>query len=112
MKNKWWLLIIMVVAAFFRLYHLSSNPPSLNWDETAIGWNAKTIFHTRRDEFGTRLPLSFKSFGDYKAPVYIYLTAPVVGLFGMNPVSVRLVSVLAGIAGVYLLYLLGLELKN
>lgn len=112
MKNKWWLLIIMVVAAFFRLYHLSSNPPSLNWDETAIGWNAKTIFHTRRDEFGTRLPLSFKSFGDYKAPVYIYLTAPVVGLFGMNPVSVRLVSVLAGIAGVYLLYLLCLELKN
>lgn len=112
MKNKWLLLIIIIIAAFLRLYHLNSNPPSLNWDETAIGWNAKTIFHTRRDEFGTRLPLSFKSFGDYKAPVYIYLTAPIVGLFGMNPVSVRLVSVLAGIASVYLLYLLGIELKN
>jgi len=112
MKNKWLLLIIIVAAAALRLYHLQSNPPSLNWDEAAVGWNANTIFHTRRDEYGTRLPLSFKSFGDYKAPVYIYLTAPIVGLFGLNPVSVRLVSVLAGIAGVYLLYLLGSELKN
>lgn len=112
MKNKWLLLIIIIIAAFLRLYHLNSNPPSLNWDEAAVGWNANTIFHTRRDEYGTRLPLSFKSFGDYKAPVYIYLTAPMVGLFGLNPVSVRLVSVLAGIASVYLLYLLGLELKS
>lgn len=112
MKNKWLLLIIIIVAAALRLYHLNSNPPSLNWDETAIGWNANTIFHTRRDEFGTRLPLSFKSFGDYKSPVYIYLTAPIVGLFGMNPISVRLVSVLVGITSVYLLYLLGLEFKN
>lgn len=118
MKNKWWLLIIIVAAAFLRLYHLNSNPPSLNWDEAAVGWNANTIFHTRRDEYGTRLPLSFKSFGDYKAPVYIYLTTPIVGLFGMNPVSVRLVSVLAGIASVYLIYLItksirkGLEIVN
>ncbi|MDZ7586550.1 MAG: glycosyltransferase family 39 protein [Patescibacteria group bacterium] len=112
MKSKWWLLFIIAIAAILRLYQLNSNPPSLNWDETAIGWNAHTIFHTRRDEFGTRLPLSFKSFGDYKSPVYIYLTAPIVGLLGLNPVSVRLVSVLAGIAGVYLIYLLGLELKN
>ncbi|MFH0943439.1 MAG: glycosyltransferase family 39 protein [Candidatus Beckwithbacteria bacterium] len=112
MKNKWWLLIIILTAALLRLYHLSSNPPSLNWDETAIGWNANTIFHTRRDEFGTRLPLSFKSFGDYKSPVYIYLTAPMVGLFGTNPFAVRLVSVLAGIASVYLIYLIGLEIKN
>lgn len=112
MKNKWLLLIIIVAAAALRLYHLNLNPPSLNWDEAAVGWNAKTIFHTRRDEYGTRLPLSFKSFGDYKAPVYIYLTAPIVGLFGLNPVSVRLVSVLAGIASVYLIYLLGSELKS
>ncbi len=106
MKTKWLLILIIIVAAVLRLYHLNSNPSSLNWDEAAIGWNAKTIFHTRRDEYGTRLPLSFKSFGDYKAPVYIYLTAPIVGLFGTNPISVRLVSVLAGIASVLLIYLL------
>lgn len=109
---NWKILIILLLAALLRFYHLGSNPPSLNWDEAAVGWNANTIFHTRRDEYGTRLPLSFKSFGDYKAPVYIYLTAPIVGLFGLNPVSVRLVSVLAGIASVYLIYLLCLKIGN
>ena len=105
-KKNWKLLVIIVLAAFLRLYNLSSNPPALSWDEAAIGWNAKTIFHTRRDEYGTRLPLSFQSFGDYKAPVYIYLTAPIVGLFGMNEFNVRLISVLAGIASVVVIYYL------
>ena len=89
-----------------RFSKLGSIPPSLNWDEVAIGWNAKTIFHTRRDEYGTRLPLSFKSFGDYKAPVYIYLTAPIVGLLGMNEVSVRLLSATVGIISVGIIYFL------
>lgn len=110
--RHWQILIIIILAAAFRFAWLNQVPPSLNWDEAAIGWNAKTIFHTRRDEYGTRLPLSFKSFGDYKSPVYIYLTAPVVGLFGTNPFSIRLVAVLAGIASVYLIYLIGSKVGN
>lgn len=109
---NWKILIILFLAAFLRCYQLNSVPPSLDWDEAAIGWNAKTIFHTRRDEFGTRLPFTFKSFGDYKAPVYIYLTAPIVGIFGANAISVRLVSVIAGVISIYLIYLLGVELKS
>ncbi|MFH2062170.1 MAG: glycosyltransferase family 39 protein [Candidatus Beckwithbacteria bacterium] len=101
-----WLGLIIILATFLRFYQLGSNPPSLSWDETAIGWNAKSIFHTRRDEYGTRLPLVFKSFGDYKAPLYIYLTAPIVGLFGLNMITIRLLSVLAGISAVVVLYLL------
>ena len=104
---NWKIVIILSLAAILRFIWLNQVPPALNWDEAAIGWNAKTIFHTRRDEYGTRLPISFKSFGDYKSPVYIYLTAPVVGIFGTNPISIRFVSALAGIISVYLLYLIG-----
>ena len=109
-KKYWKLLAVIVLAIFLRFYNLSSNPPSLSWDEAAIGWNAKTIFHTRRDEFGTLLPLSFQSFGDYKSPVYIYLTAPVVGLLGMSEVNVRLVSAIAGVLSIILIYLITKEL--
>ncbi len=109
-KKYIWLILIVVLAAVLRFYQLDSNPPSLSWDEAAIGWNAKSMFHTRRDEYGTRLPLVFKSFGDYKAPLYIYLTAPVVGVLGLSPVSIRLVSVLAGITSVVVLYLLSKKL--
>lgn len=110
MKLKFWLILIIILGACLRLYNLSVNPPSLDWDEAATGWNAKTIWQTRRDEYGQLLPLSFKSFGDYKAPVYIYLTAPIVGVLGINPISVRFISVLAGIISIYLIYRLVLSL--
>jgi len=106
LKKYFWLILIVLLAAFLRFYNLSSNPPSLNWDEVAIGWNAKTIFHTRRDEYGTKLPLSFQSYGDWKSPLYIYLTAPIVGFFGMNPITVRLLSVMVGIFSIILIYLI------
>jgi len=105
-KTWTYLIIVLFVAAFLRFYKLSSVPPSVDWDEAAIGWNAKTIFHTRLDEYGTKLPLAFRSFGDYKAPVYIYLTSPLVGILGMNELSVRLVSILAGIGSIVIIFFL------
>src|SRR3989338_194384 len=106
LKKSWQLIAIIFLAAVLNLFWLNRVPPGLNWDEAAIGWNAKTIWHLRLDEFGTRLPISFKSFGDFKAPLYIYLTAPVVGLFGASELTVRLVSIVAGIASVAIMYFL------
>jgi 4-amino-4-deoxy-L-arabinose transferase-like glycosyltransferase len=97
----------MILAAALRLFSIDRIPPALNWDEAAIGWNAKTIWKMHLDEFGTRWPISFRSFGDYKSPLYIYLTAPVVGILGSSEVSVRLVSAAAGIVSVGLMYFLG-----
>ncbi len=101
------ILPIIILAIVLRLFWLDRVPPALNWDEAAIGWNAKTIWKMHLDEFGTRWPISFRSFGDYKAPLYIYLTAPVVGIFGSSEISVRLVSVMAGVTSIGLMYLIG-----
>lgn len=92
---------------FLRFYRIGQVPPSLSWDEAAIGWNAKTIWEMHLDEYGTRFPVSFKSFDDYKAPLYIYLTAPVVGLLGSTTAAVRLVSVLAGVVSIWLMGRIG-----
>ena len=93
-----------------RFIKLSEIPLSLSWDEAAIGWNAKTMWNTRRDEYGIRLPLSFKSFGDYKAPAYIYLTAPVVGILGMGEFSVRFVSAFSGALSIIVIFFITKEL--
>src|SRR3989338_5940883 len=106
LKKYWQLVLIILLAALLNLFWINRVPPALNWDEAAIGWNAKTIWHMRLDEFGIRLPVSFKSFGDYKAPLYIYLTAPVVGIFGTSELSVRAVSAVAGIVSVGIMYFL------
>lgn len=100
------LLVSLLLGAFLRLYQLGSHPPGLTWDEAALGYNAYSISQTARDEHGSFLPLTFKSFGDYKPGFYIYLAVPSVAIFGLNHFSVRLPSALFGIFSIYLIYLL------
>jgi len=103
--QNWPLLLVLCLAAFLRLYKLAEVPPSLHWDETALGYNAYSILKTGRDEYGHFFPLVFKSFGDYKPGLYVYLAVPFIALLGLTETAVRLPSALAGVATVWLLYL-------
>lgn len=100
------LLVSLLLGAVLRLYHLGSHPPGFTWDEAALGYNAYSILETGHDEHGNLLPITFKSFGDYKPGFYVYLTVPSVAIFGLNHFSARLPSALFGIAGIYVIYLL------
>lgn len=110
--RKRWLAILLVlfVALFLRVYKISSNPPGLTPDEASLGYNAYSVLRTGRDEYGTLLPIIFKSFGDYKPGLYVYLDVPFVASLGLNETSVRLPSVISGVISVYLIYLILYEL--
>lgn len=95
--------LVLLVAVFFRFYHFPSNPPSLNWDEAAFGYNAYSILKTGKDEFGKTLPLYFRSLDDYKLPVYTYLTVLSVAVFGLTDFAVRFPSALIGVGTVGLI---------
>lgn len=111
MKNHTLILLgICVVGVLIRFINLSSLPPSLNWDEASHGYNAYSILKTGRDEWGSKYPMIFKAFGDYKLPVYIYLTVISEAIFGLNVFSVRFVSVLAGMIAIPITYLLTIEI--
>ena len=63
------------------------------------------------DEFGHFMPYtSFISFGDYKPPVYAYLTVIPVWLFGLTEFAVRFPSALFGTLTVLITYFLVNEL--
>ena len=111
MKTKVLILVILFLAAFLRFYQLGVNPPSLAWDEAALGYNAYSIGETGRDEFGRFLPFDyFASFGDYKPPLYIYAAVLPVKIFGLNEFSVRFPSAFFGTLTVLLTYFLVKEL--
>lgn len=110
MKKYFALICILFIAAILRLWQLGSTPISLDWDETALGWNAYSILKTGRDEYGTVFPMSLRSFDDYKPPMYVYLTVPSVAVFGLTPFATRLPSAIMGIAGVLGVFVLGREL--
>lgn len=97
---------IVVVLIVIRLWGISYNPPSLNWDEASHGINAKSVLTTGKDEWGVSFPSIFRAFGDYKLPLYIYLTVPIVGIMGLSEFSVRFVSIMSGLVTVWFLYLI------
>ncbi len=111
MKINWQLILIVIFAAILRFIYLGQNPPGLYWDEVSLGYNAYSILKTGRDEHNRFLPLdTFKAFGDYKPPGYIYATVPSIWLFGLNNFAVRFPSALAGTLAVLLTYFLVKEL--
>lgn len=100
-KQYWWGIgLVLLLAVFLRFYQLGQVPHGMTWDEAAIGYNGFAIFTTRRDEWLTRLPVSFWSFGDYKAPLAIYVNGLFTAAFGMTLWAVRLPFALAGLAAV------------
>lgn len=104
LKKNIILILILLIASFLRLYKLSTVPPHLTPDEASLGYNAYSILKTGRDEYGTLLPIIFKSFGDWKPGFYIYTAVPAIALLGLNEFAVRLPSVIAGVITVWLLY--------
>ncbi len=106
------LLLIIVLGAGLRLFWLQKSPPSLNWDEAALGYNAYSLLKTGKDEYGFKLPVTFRSFDDYKPPLYPYAAVPFVAMFGLNEISVRLPSALSGISIIVVVFFIASHLFN
>ena len=104
------LIIIVLFGALFRLYNINVTPYGFTWDEAAITYNAWGIAEWNRDEFGTRLPVSFRSFGDYKAPLMIYILGILYKIFDLQIWMTRWISALSGIAVIPAMYFLVQEI--
>ncbi|MFH1864143.1 MAG: glycosyltransferase family 39 protein, partial [bacterium] len=110
LKKYFPLILIILIGSAFRFLYLSNLPVSPNWDEVSHGVNAYSILMTGKDEWGIRLPLIFRAFGDYKLPLYIYLTVLPVWLLGLSVFSIRFISAFSGVLAIPAIYLLTKEL--
>ncbi len=102
--------ILAIVA--FQLWITPSNPPGYHRDEAALSLNAYTLSQGLRDEDGARLPLFFRSFDDYKSPVYPYVLAGVFRLTGPSQSVARGLSAILVLAAILLLGLLAYRLTS
>lgn len=106
LKKIGFLSLILCLAIALRFYKLAEVPHGMAWDEAAIAYNGFAIFNFRRDEWLQKLPISFRSFGDYKAPLAIYQSGFSTAIFGMNLFAVRLPFAVYGVLAVLGIYLL------
>ena len=96
------LLLITGIAAFLRLTAIDTMPPGLYHDEAYNGLDALGVL-------GGRTPIFFEA-NNGREPLFIYLLAVGVGLWGRSPGALRLVSALLGTLTIPAIYWLGREL--
>ena len=97
---------VLILFLISRVYKIAEIPVSVYWDEASIGYNAYSIATDLKDEWGDKLPLHFRAFGEFKLPVYIYTVAIFVKALGLNEYAVRLPAVLYSLGTLIVVYLL------
>lgn len=100
------LLFAIGLAILTRFYKLGEIPSGLYIDEAGQGYSAYSILRTGKDEFGKPYPVVFRSFTDFKTPVYIYSIVPLIPVFGLSAFTVRFPSFIFSILTIPVLYLL------
>lgn len=111
--NKFILLILILLFAFvLRIYCLNKTPPSLFSDEVDLGYQAYSFLKTGKDYFGNFLPISFHSFADFRAPLYVYSAAGTIAVFGLNEWGVRLPAAIFGVLGIAAFFFLVLKISK
>ena len=91
------LLLILIAAAAFRLYQLDQIPPGFTHDEAGHGMDAIAILHGAR-------PI-YETVGYGREPLYDYVVAALMPLFGQNYLALRLTSALAGLLLIVVVHL-------
>lgn len=107
--RKWILGFILILGLLLRVLNLASHPAGFTPDEASFGYDAYSLLHTGRDQWGHSWPLVLESFGDSKMPLYAYLAMPSVALFGLNEFAVRLPNAILGTLAILVTYLLVIE---
>jgi 4-amino-4-deoxy-L-arabinose transferase-like glycosyltransferase len=92
------LVAILLLASFFRLYRLEAVPPGLQHDEVFHGHDASVVLQ------GTHLIYFESNAGN--EPLFVYLVAGTIALFGSNYLGIRLAAVLCGLSTIVFTYLL------
>src|SRR5215469_10491213 len=116
LQKRWvlgFLTISVLLSFFFAVYKSNTAPPGFDSDEAAFSYNAYSILNTGADEYGTFLPVRLKSFGDYKMPLYTYLSIPFISVMGLNEASARALNTFLALLFPIAVYFLSKQLfKN
>lgn len=113
MKLRILIIGIFLLGVLLRFYQLGVVPKGMTNDEADVGYDAYSILHTGKDQWGESFPLvSFRGFGDYRPPLYTYLTVVSIALFGPSQYAVRVPAAFFGSLSILLIYLLGSKLLS
>jgi hypothetical protein len=104
-RSRFYVIIIIWLAFFLRVWQLPHLPPGLWYDEAYYSMDAAWLLD------GGPWQLFFPG-NNGREPLFIYLQVPLIRLFGAAPLTSRLIGPLAGVLTVPLVYVLARRLLN
>ncbi len=102
--NVGWLYGVLALGIFLRTFQFLNIPPGLYADEAGVGYEAFALWRTGADRWGLTLPVYFISWGSGQSVLYSYLTQPFIATFGLTIFATRLLSWVAGVVTLPLMY--------
>jgi len=97
--------LVLALGFFARTWEYGRLPPSLNPDEASNGVDAFSILRYGQDRNAVSYPVKFVSWGSGQDALYGYLLVPVIALWGLSPVVVRMPMLVFALATMPLTYL-------
>ncbi len=104
------IVVILLLAAALRFPDLERTPPPFNVDEALHAYEAYSILHTGRDQWGTPWPITFRAFNDYRRPAAIYTAVPFIAVYGLTIYAIRAMAAFWGWLSIVLIYRLARDL--
>ncbi|NTV91042.1 MAG: hypothetical protein HGA22_11895, partial [Clostridiales bacterium] len=98
--------VVVVIGAVLRLYLLDSAPAGFNQDEASIGYDSWAIANFGMDRNGYHFPVYPVAWGAGHGPLYTYIAAIFIKIFGLSPLVYRLPVALMGVASLPVFHLL------
>lgn len=86
--------VFVCIAATVHLYGISRIPNGINVDEMGMGYDAWCMAHFGVDRYLKSYPVYLTNFGGGQSALYAYLCMPLVKIFGLSVITLRLPGIL------------------
>lgn len=109
---KLFLLVILILFLFSRLYEFGILPNSVHVDEAGLAYNAFNIAYHNVDRYNNLFPIYVMNFYGGQSPIYTYLVVVLIKLFGLNLFVVRLPALVFSFVTLIFGYLIAKRIFN
>ena len=109
---KYAVYLILIIGILIRIVGITDMPNALNCDEASAGYEAFSLLNYGIDRNGNHNPSFLVAWGSGQNALLTYLIIPLIKIFGLKTIAIRLPMAILGCVSLVILYLLLRKIKN
>ena len=109
---KYAVYLILIIGILIRIVGITDMPNALNCDEASAGYEAFSLLNYRIDRNGNHNPSFLVAWGSGQNALLTYLIIPLIKIFGLKTIAIRLPMAILGCVSLVILYLLLRKISN